>query len=96
MQQVGCPASSSTSPACRADKVLAAAPQPPFIHISRPGVQGCIELYLRASSATKMVAGILRPSSTPYSARALRMDRTVVCNACSALPSQHAMSGTRC
>ena len=33
------------------------------------------------SAATQMVAGILRPSSTPYSARALRMDLTTDCRA---------------
>ena len=38
--------------------------------------------HLRPASAARMVAGILRPSSTPYSARAFLIDRTVVCNAC--------------
>ena len=41
-------------------------------------------------------AGILRPSSTPYSARAFLMDRTVVCSACTRGPREAAASGGPC
>ena len=51
-----------------------------FFH-EHPDFHMYFEPYLVLSAATHTVAGILRPSSTPYSARALRMDLTTACNA---------------
>ena len=56
--------------------------------MSRKLNAGCLQqssmlhgTHLVLSAVTQMVAGILRPSSTPYSALALRMDLTTDCKA---------------
>ena len=47
--------------------------------LAMTSIQEASDTHLVLSAATQIVAGILRPSSTPYSARALRMDLTTDC-----------------